>query len=92
MKGSVTRFSVNMRMLWVIHSLYEFQALTDHFFMRESMLSDDLDMSDESIGIYPIRYDANLDSRLFYAGGSFIFKTFIFPIMWKQGFCGNTAV
>ena len=35
-----------MSMFWIKHRLCEFQALIEHFLMRELIVSDDFDLSD----------------------------------------------
>ena len=42
-------FNAKMRMLWEIHHLCEFQALTDQFLIWKWMVSDNLNLSDNYI-------------------------------------------
>ena len=42
-------FNAKMRMLWVIHHFWEFQASTDHFLIWEWMVSNNSNLSDNSI-------------------------------------------
>ena len=66
-----------MRRLWEIHHLYEFQALTDNFFMWEWMLSDSSNLSDNSILTLYTVYTVDISNQTYDIGETTCFSFYI---------------